>query len=63
MLNKQQSGNTTCKDVNISTDLEIIKGLYRNYEDGYTRNSMKPTLKVLNEGQEQEEQKNQREND
>jgi hypothetical protein len=43
------------KELNISTDLEIIKGLYRNYEDEDTRSSMKPSLQVLNGGQEQEE--------
>jgi hypothetical protein len=30
------------KEDNISTDLEIIKGLYRNYGDGDGRSSMKP---------------------
>jgi hypothetical protein len=43
MLKKQQSGNAMYKE-DISTDLEIIKGLYRNYEDGDTRSSMKPSL-------------------
>jgi hypothetical protein len=52
MLSKYQSVNTMHKEVNISTDLEIIKGLYRNYEDGDTINSMKPTVKVLNGEQE-----------
>jgi hypothetical protein len=32
------------KEDNISKDLEIIKGLYRNYEDGDTRSSTKPSL-------------------
>jgi hypothetical protein len=44
MLKKQESGNTMYKEVNTSTDLEIIKGLYRNYEDGDTRSSTKPSL-------------------
>jgi hypothetical protein len=30
--------------VNISTDLEIIKGLYKNCEDGDITSSMKPSL-------------------
>jgi hypothetical protein len=41
--------NTMSKD-NISKDLEIIKGLYRNYEDGPTTSSMNPSLLVLNGG-------------
>jgi hypothetical protein len=44
MLNKQQNGNTMYNEENVSTNLEIIKGLYRNYEDGYTISSMKPSL-------------------
>jgi hypothetical protein len=32
------------KEVNNSTDLVIIKGLYTNYEDGDTRSSNKPSL-------------------
>jgi hypothetical protein len=43
MLKKQQSGNTMYKEDDLSTDLEI-KGLYRNYEEGDTRSSMKPSL-------------------
>jgi hypothetical protein len=42
-----------CTKKLISTHLEIIKGLHRKYEDGYTRNSRKPLLQVLNRGQEQ----------
>jgi hypothetical protein len=44
MLKKEESGNTMYKEINISTDLVIIKGLYINYEDGYTRSSKKPSL-------------------
>jgi hypothetical protein len=43
MLKKQESGNTIYREVNISTDLVIIKGLYTNYEDG-DKSSMKPSL-------------------
>jgi hypothetical protein len=43
-MNKQQSGNNMHKEVNTSTDLEIIKRLYSNYEEGQTRSSMKPSL-------------------
>jgi hypothetical protein len=32
------------KEVSISTDLEIINGLYRNYEDGDTISSMEPSI-------------------
>jgi hypothetical protein len=44
MLKKQQHGNSMYNEENVSTDLEIIKGLHRNYEDGYTTSSMKPSL-------------------
>jgi hypothetical protein len=44
MLKNQQSRNTIYKEVNVNTDLEIIKGLSRNYEDWDTRSSMKPSL-------------------
>jgi hypothetical protein len=56
MQKKQQSGNTIYKEDNISADLEIIKGLHREHEDGYT-SSMKPSLEVLNGGLEEEEQR------
>jgi hypothetical protein len=54
MQKKQQSGNIIYKEDHISADFEIIKGLHREHEDGYT-SSMKPSLEVLNGGLEEEE--------
>jgi hypothetical protein len=51
------------KEENISTELKIIKGLYRNYEEEYTTSSMKSSVIGAQWWTRTRRTKNQHEND